>query len=97
MPTRTRPVHGTQIARSLRVVRPNDRIRDFAGRLQLHTVAIDGVLQGGAALGTAYLGGLALLEQNRRIETTMSETGWSATPTTGGSELSRRSSTGAAR
>ena len=65
MPTRTRPVHGTQIARSLRVVRPDDRIRDFAGRLQLQTVPIDGVLQGGAALGTAYLGGLALLEQNR--------------------------------
>jgi predicted acylesterase/phospholipase RssA len=65
MPTRTRPVHGTRIARSLRVVRPDDRIRDFAGRLQLQTVPIDGVLQGGAALGTAYLGGLALLEQNR--------------------------------
>jgi predicted acylesterase/phospholipase RssA len=65
MPTRIRPVHVTRIAPSPRVVTPATRINDFAGQLHLPVNPIDGVLQGGATLGAAYLGGLALLEQNR--------------------------------
>lgn len=56
------PSYSNLAPRAVRITNPMDR---FKGPLPLPpSVYVDGVLEGGAALGTAYLGSLRLLEQN---------------------------------
>lgn len=61
MPTNIRPIYPGTPLRPFRPINPIDR---FNRTIQAPTISVDGVLEGGAALGTAYLGSLRMLEQN---------------------------------
>jgi len=63
MPTNIRPIFSGIAPRPIQ--RPISPVNRFDRQFQLPTTYVDGVLEGGASLGTAYLGSLRLLEDNR--------------------------------
>jgi predicted acylesterase/phospholipase RssA len=59
------PAYPMRRATSIRRVTPVERFRNFLRDWRPPDTLVDGVLEGGAALGAAYLGSLVLLGQNR--------------------------------